>query len=95
VLRSYSAPHGMRQSGQVEGCSLRSLGSIDAIGATREPHRAVRQATEMVKGGFWGLKNDLSGGMVCPTRGQTFLVSRACLWVHQSGCEGSPCLSRV
>jgi hypothetical protein len=34
---------------------------------------------EMVKGGFRGLKNDLSGGMVCPTRGQSFLVSCACL----------------
>jgi hypothetical protein len=83
VPRSYSAPHGVRPSGQVEGCSLRSLGSIDAIGATRGAHRAVLQATEMAKGGFWGLKSDLSGGMVCPTGGVD-LPGEPCLLVGAS-----------
>ena len=61
--RSCSAPHGVGQPGQLEGCSL-GFG-IDR--GRREPHRAARQSSEIVKGGFRGLKDYLSGGLVCVT----------------------------
>jgi hypothetical protein len=48
-----------------------------------EAYRAVVQSTEIVKGGFWGLKNDLSGGMVLPHGGAVF-PGELCLLVSAS-----------